>query len=166
VGFAASALLAGMSAFVVWVPPAPEWNNQSAFETVFNVVPRFVIASLVAYWCGEFANSYVMAKMKIWSQGKMLWSRTIGSTIVGQMVDTVVVILIAFGGREEWSVILNLILSGYLAKVLYEALATPVTYLVVNGLKRAEGVDVYDQDTDFNPFHSSGIAKERATEVR
>jgi uncharacterized integral membrane protein (TIGR00697 family) len=165
VGFGASALLAAMSAFVVWVPPAPEWNNQSAFETVFNVVPRFVIASLVAYWCGEFTNSYVLAKMKIWTQGKMLWTRTIGSTVAGQMVDTVVVILIAFGGREQWSVILNLIVSGYLAKVIYEAAMTPFTYLIVNGLKRTEGVDVYDSNTDFNPFHSSRAANEKAADV-
>jgi len=162
VGFAASALLAGMSAFVVWAPPAPEWNNQAAFETVFNVVPRFVAASLIAYWCGEFANSYVMAKMKIWTEGKLLWTRTIGSTVVGQMVDTTVVILIAFGGREQWSVIFNLIISGYLAKVIYEAAMTPFTYLIVNGLKHAEGVDVYDNYTDFNPFHSSRTTDEKA----
>ena len=155
VGFGASALLSAMSAFVVWVPPAPEWNNQNAFETVFNVVPRFVAASLIAYWCGEFTNSYVMAKMKVWTEGKWLWSRTIGSTVAGQMIDTVIVILIAFGGRTEWKVMLNLIVSGYLAKVIYEAAMTPFTYLIVNGLKRAEGVDVYDNDTDFNPFGSS-----------
>jgi queuosine precursor transporter len=166
VGFAASALLAAMSAFVVWVPPAPEWQNQTAFETVFNVVPRFIIASLIAYWCGEFANSYVMAKMKLWSQGRMLWMRTIGSTVVGQMVDTTVVILIAFGGRESWSTILNLIFSGYLAKVIYEALATPVTYAVVNGLKRAEGVDVFDEGTDFNPFHANAELETKQSKAR
>jgi queuosine precursor transporter len=163
VGFGASALLSAMSAFVVWVPPAPEWNNQNAFETVFNVVPRFVAASLIAYWCGEFTNSYVMAKMKIWTEGKWLWTRTIGSTVAGQMIDTVIVILIAFGGRTEWKVMLNLIVSGYLAKVIYEAAMTPFTYLIVNGLKRAEGVDVYDNDTDFNPFGSSpGVGGETA----
>jgi uncharacterized integral membrane protein (TIGR00697 family) len=163
VGFGASLLLSAMSAFVVWVPPAPEWNNQTAFETVFKVVPRFVAASLIAYWCGEFVNSYVLAKMKIWTRGKMLWTRTIGSTVIGQMVDTVIVILIAFGGRTSWGVILKLIVSGYLAKVLYEALMTPFTYLIVNGLKRAEGVDVYDNNTDFNPFHSAGSAEKTAT---
>jgi uncharacterized integral membrane protein (TIGR00697 family) len=152
IGFGASALLAAMSLFVVWAPPAPDWKNQAAFETVFNVVPRMIAASLVAYWCGEFANSYVLAKMKIWSGGRMLWMRTIGSTAVGQAVDSTVVIVLAFAGRESWSTILNLIFSGYIAKVLYEAAATPVTYLVVNSLKRAEGVDVYDEGTDFNPF--------------
>jgi queuosine precursor transporter len=162
VGFGASALLSAMSAFVVRVPPAPEWNNQSAFETVFNVVPRFVTASLIAYWCGEFTNSYVLAKMKIWTQGKMLWARTIGSTVAGQMVDTAIVITIAFAGTTSWKVMGNLIISGYLAKVIYEAAMTPLTYLVVNGLKRAEGVDVYDNNTDFNPFTSARRQEEAA----
>ena len=162
VGFGASALLSARSAFVVWVPPAPEWSNQSAFETVFNVVPRFVAASLIAYWCGEFTNSYVLAKMKIWTQGKMLWARTIGSTVAGQMVDTVVVITIAFAGTTSWKVMGNLIISGYLAKVIYEAAMTPLTYLVVNGLKRAEGVDVYDNYTDFNPFSTARRQEEAA----
>jgi queuosine precursor transporter len=152
IGFGASALLAAMSLFIVWVPPAPDWRNQAAFETVFNVVPRMIAASLIAYWCGEFANSYVMAKMKIWTRGRRLWARTIGSTAVGQAVDSTTVIVLAFAGRESWSTIVNLIISGYIAKVLYEAAATPVTYLVVNSLKRAEGVDVYDEGTDFNPF--------------
>jgi uncharacterized integral membrane protein (TIGR00697 family) len=152
IGFGASALLAAMSLFVVWAPPAPDWHNQAAFATVFNVVPRMIAASLVAYWCGEFANSYVLAKMKIWTRGKMLWARTIGSTAVGQAVDSTIVIVLAFAGRESWSTIANLIVSGYIAKVLYEATATPVTYVVVGALKRAEGVDIYDEGTDFNPF--------------
>src|SRR6185369_13562713 len=97
-GFFASALMAGMSAFVVWAPPAPEWPNQRAFEIVLGVVPRFVIASLVAFWAGEFTNSYVMAKMKLLTEGKHLWMRTIGSTVAGQFVDTLLVMLIAFGG--------------------------------------------------------------------
>jgi uncharacterized integral membrane protein (TIGR00697 family) len=90
--------------------------------------------------------------MKLWTDGKWLWTRTVGSTVAGQLVDTTVLILIAFGGRESWLTMLNLIISGYVGKVLYEALATPLTYLVVNKLKRAEGVDVYDRDTNFNPF--------------
>lgn len=153
-GFFASALMAGMSAFVVWAPPAPEWPNQRAFEIVLGVVPRFVVASLVAFWAGEFTNSYVMAKMKLLTNGKMLWTRTIGSTVAGQLVDTIVVMTIAFGGRTKFSTIVSLIVSGYLAKVIYEVLATPVTYAIVNFLKRAEGVDVFDQGTDFNPFAS------------
>src|SRR5476649_444599 len=151
-GFFASAILMMMGLFVVWVPAAPDWPNQKAFEAVFYIVPRFIVASLVAFWLGEFANSYTLAKMKLWTDGKWLWTRTVGSTITGQFVDTTTVILIAFGGRTSWMTMLNLIVSGYVAKVLYEVLATPLTYLIVNKLKRAEGVDVYDRNTDFNPF--------------
>lgn len=152
IGFFASGLMAAMSAFVVWAPPAPEWQNQRAFEIVLGVVPRFVIASLIAFWAGEFTNSYVMAKMKLLTEGKYLWTRTIGSTVAGQLVDTTIIMLVAFGGRTEWKTILSLIVSGYTAKVVYEALATPVTYAVVNFLKRSEGADVYDAGTNFSPF--------------
>ncbi|HEY2615144.1 MAG TPA: queuosine precursor transporter [Chthoniobacterales bacterium] len=151
-GFFACAVLTVMGLFVVWIPPAPDWPNQPAFEAVFYTVPRFIVASLVAFWLGEFTNSYTLAKMKLWTQGKWLWTRTVGSTITGQFVDTTVLILIAFGGRTAWWTMLNLIVSGYFAKVLYEVLVTPLTYLVVNKLKRAEGVDVYDRHTNFNPF--------------
>lgn len=154
-GFFACAILSLMGLFVVWIPAAPGWPNQAAFEAVFYTVPRFIVASLVAFWLGEFTNSYTLAKMKIWTNGKWLWTRTVGSTVTGQFVDTTVLILIAFGGYTPWPTMLNLILSGYFAKVLYEALATPLTYLVVNKLKRAEGVDVYDRDTNFNPFTSN-----------
>jgi len=151
-GFFACAILSLMGLFVVWIPAAPGWSNQAAFEAVFYNVPRFIIASLVAFWLGEFTNSYTLAKMKLWTDGKWLWTRTVGSTVTGQFVDTTVLILIAFGGRTAWPTMLNLIVSGYFAKVLYEALATPLTYLIVNKLKRAEGVDVYDRGTNFNPF--------------
>ncbi len=152
IGFAACAALALMGLVVVWIPGAESWQNQKAFEVVFYTVPRFIAASLVAFWLGEFTNSFTLAKMKIWTNGRFLWARTIGSTVTGQFVDTTVLILIAFGGYTPWGTMFNLILSGYLAKVLYEALATPLTYLVVNRLKRAEGVDVYDRETNFNPF--------------
>ena len=155
IGFVACAVMALMGLFVVWIPAAPGWQNQAAFEAVFYTVPRFIFASLVAFWLGEFTNSYTLAKMKLWTNGKHLWARTIGSTATGQFVDTTVLILIAFGGYTAWGTMLNLIISGYLAKVLYEALATPLTYVVVNGLKRAEGVDVYDRETNFNPFARS-----------
>ncbi|MBL0159380.1 MAG: queuosine precursor transporter [Bryobacterales bacterium] len=159
-GFFGAALLAGMGMLVVWLPAAPDFKDQAAFATIFGFVPRMVAASLVAYWAGEFANSYVMARMKVWSRGKALWSRTIGSTVVGQLVDSSVIMVLAFAGRESWPTIVNLIFSGYIGKVLYEAAATPVTYLVVNTLKRAEGVDVYDEKTNFNPF-SSGASGEK-----
>src|SRR6185503_17709291 len=98
IGFAANILMTMVAAFVVWFPSAPEWHNQSAFETVFYTVPRFVIASLIAFWAGEFTNSYVLAKMKLWTNGRWLWTRTIGSTVAGQLVDTTMVITIAFIG--------------------------------------------------------------------
>lgn len=153
-GFFASALLSAMAMITVALPPAPDWPHQEAFETVFHFVPRMVLASLLAYWAGEFSNAFVLAKLKIWTKGRMLWVRTIGSTVVGQFVDTVVVMIIAFGGSLSKELIANLILSGYLGKVLYEAAATPLTYAVVGYLKRKEGVDVFDYRTDFNPFHA------------
>jgi hypothetical protein len=154
-GFFASGLMALMGMLTVALPPAPDWGNQQAFATVFNFVPRLVIASLVAYWCGEFANSYVLARMKILTRGKYLWTRTIGSTVVGQAVDTAVLMLIAFGGSLSPSLIANLILSGYLGKVAYEVVMTPFTYLIVGWLKRREGTDTFDYKTAFSPFHIS-----------
>jgi uncharacterized integral membrane protein (TIGR00697 family) len=137
--------------FAIWLPPAPEFKNQQAFETIFGVVPRNVAGSLLAYWAGDFANSFTMAKMKLWTKGRYLWTRTVGSTIVGQAVDTSIVIFFIFWG-QPLSVIFQLILGGYLFKVTYEVLATPLTYWVVNSLKRTEGVNYFDRGTDFNPF--------------
>jgi uncharacterized integral membrane protein (TIGR00697 family) len=154
-GFIASALMAALGLLIVWLPPAPEWPNQEAFRIVFYTVPRIVVASLIAFWCGEFANSFVLAKMKVLTGGRFLWMRTIGSTAVGQLIDTIVLALVAFSWTMSWDGIFRFIVSGYLTKVLYEAAMTPVTYLVVNGLKRYEGVDVYDHNSDFNPFHMS-----------
>ena len=161
-GFFAAGLLALMGMITVWIPAAPDWPNQAAFETVFRVVPRMVAASLIAFWCGEFANSFVMAKMKLWTGGRMLWTRTIGSTVVGQAVDTTLIMVLAFAGVVSGKTIAVLIVSGYLAKVAYEAAATPLTYLIVNALKRAEGVDVYDEGTDFSPFAGESQAKGQA----
>jgi len=156
IGFFASALMALMATFVVILPADPTWTNQKAFEAVFLQLPRAIAASLIAYWCGEFTNSYTLAKMKLWTGGKMLWSRTIGSTVAGQLVDTTAVVTVLFAGTRTWPEIGNLIISGYLFKVIYEAAMTPLTYLVVNGLKRAEGIDVFDKGTDFNPFAKEG----------
>lgn len=158
IGFFASALLAVMGVIVVALPPAPDWPDQAAFAKVFNFVPRMVAASLIAYWAGEFSNAFVLAKMKLLTRGRHLWTRTISSTAVGQLVDTVVVMTLAFGGSQPASVIGNLILFGYLGKVLYEAAATPLTYMIVNALKRKEGVDVFDHRTQFNPFRSGEAA--------
>ncbi len=153
IGFFASGLMAMMGVVVVAMPAAPEWPNQAAFATVFGIVPRLVVASLIAYWCGEFLNSYVMAKMKLWTSGRHLWTRTVGSTVAGQAVDTILVMTLGFGGTLPLRTIMTLILSGYVAKVLYEVAFTPLTYAVVNFLKRREGVDIFDRETDFHPFH-------------
>jgi len=152
VGFAANALMAGLGNLIVALPAAPEWPNQQAFAIVFHQVPRLVIASLIAYWCGEFANSYTLAKMKLFTKGKYLWTRTVGSTVVGQAVDTAIVMIVAFGGTLPIVTIVSLILSGYVFKVVYEVVATPVTYAIVNFLKRTEGLDTFDYKTRFTPF--------------
>ncbi len=151
-GFFASAILTIISMIIVWLPPAPEWPYQQAYATVLGFLPRLVVASLIAYWAGEFANSYVMAKMKILTSGKHLWTRTIGSTVVGQAVDTVLVMVIAFAGIMPAAELVRAAISGYVAKVVYEAAMTPLTYIVVNALKRAEGIDPLDTHTNFSPF--------------
>ncbi|HYO80712.1 MAG TPA: queuosine precursor transporter [Bryobacteraceae bacterium] len=158
-GFFASALMAVISMAIVALPASPGWPHQEAYATVLGFLPRLVAASLAAYWAGEFVNSYTMAKLKLVTRGRHLWMRTIGSTAVGQLVDTVLVMVLAFGGVMRNEDLIRVIVSGYLAKVLYEAAATPLTYLVVNGLKRAEGVDILDSHTDFNPFRARLSAK-------
>lgn len=132
--------------------PAPFWSSDTAYSQILGQVPRIVLASALAYFCGEFSNSYLLAKMKVWTEGKHLWTRTIGSTLVGEGVDTCVFVLIAFAGTIPASAILAVIASNYVVKVVYEVIATPVTYRVVGFLKSREGVDTYDRDTDFNPF--------------
>jgi hypothetical protein len=151
-GFFASFLLVAITYLAVKIPGAPEFHDQAAYATIFLPVGRIVLASMVAYWCGEFANSFTLAKMKLVTNGKYLWTRTIGSTVVGQAVDTTLVILIAFYGTKPPGVLLALIVSGYLCKVVYETVMTPITYAIVNFLKRHEGVDYFDLGTDFNPF--------------
>ncbi len=154
-GFFASALLSLMCIVTVKLPPAPEWPNQKAFETVFYTVPRLVAASLLAFWCGEFANSFVLAKLKLLTKGRYLWTRVIGSTVAGQAVDSLLVMLIGFYGVVPLTTIARLVVSAYLAKVIYEAAMTPVTYAVVGFLKRKEGVDYFDYTTNFSPFTAS-----------
>lgn len=151
-GFFSSFLMVGISYLAVVVPPAPEYKDQAAFETIFKPVGRIVFASLLAYWCGEFANSFTLAKLKVLTKGKHLWTRTISSTVVGQAIDTTVVMFVGFYGTRPLSVIVNLIISGYLIKVVYETVMTPVTYAVVGYLKRAEGVNHFDYQTNFSPF--------------
>ena len=154
IAFLASVLMGVFALFMVWLPAAPDWpeENQRAFELVFGNTLRGILASLAAFWIGEFVNSYVMAKMKVWSGGRWLWTRTIGSTVAGEAVDSLVVTFGLFAFTLPVKTILFMAGSGYVFKVLYETLATPLTYAVVGFLKRSEGVDVYDEGTDFNPF--------------
>lgn len=152
VGFGALIFMAFMSWVVVALPPAATWDGQAAYESVFGQVPRIVLASILAFWAGEFVNSFVLARMKILTQGKHLWSRTIGSTVVGQAVDSAIFYPVAFLGVWETRDVIAVMIGNWGLKVLWEAVLTPVTYAVVGALKRHEGVDVYDEGTNFTPF--------------
>jgi len=155
-GFFGTALLYLMGAIVIALPGAPDWKNQDAFRLVFGFIPRILAASLIAFWAGEFANSYTMARLKLLTNGSKLWTRTIGSTVVGQAVDTVLVITLTFAGRYPVRTLANIIVTGYLLKVGYEVVATPLTYLVIGWLKASEHADAFDRGEDFNPFHLGG----------
>jgi queuosine precursor transporter len=152
VGLACVLFMALMSWVVVSLPPAPGWKGQPAYEEVFGQTPRIVAASVIAFWAGEFANSYVLARMKVLTQGKHLWTRTIGSTVVGQGVDSLIFYPLAFLGVWSNEQVIAVMLTNYGLKVLWEVVLTPATYAVVGWLKRKEGVDVYDEGTDFTPF--------------
>lgn len=153
-GFAALAFMAFMAAVVIAMPPAAGWPGQGAYEFVFGNSWRIVLASMVAFWAGEFANSFILARMKVITGGRFLWMRTIGSTVVGQGLDSLIFYPLAFYGLAGWPIeqLWQVVISQFLLKTGWEALLTPVTYLVVNRLKRAEGLDVYDERTDFSPF--------------
>lgn len=155
-GFAAMIFATLMSAFIVAMPASPtsDYNKllQPALETVFGNTWRIVVASMVAYWVGDFVNSLVMAKMKVWSEGRHLWMRTIGSTICGQGIDSLLFYPIAFYGLLDNATLASLMTFNVLFKIGVEVAFTPVTYWVVNALKRAEGVDAYDRDISFSPF--------------
>lgn len=154
-GFWGTVLLYVVGKLTIMLPPAPGWNNQHAFTTVFGFIPRILAASLAAFWAGEFANSYTMARLKLLTRGEMLWTRTIGSTIIGQAVDTTLVVFLTFGGIVPMSVMGNMIATSYFLKVGYEVLATPLTYGVIHFLKRTEGADAFDWNENFNPFSFS-----------
>lgn len=153
-GFAALAFMAFMSWVVVSLPPAEGWDGQAAYEKVFGNTWRIVAASMIAFWAGEFANSYVLARMKLWSGGRHLWMRTIGSTAVGQGLDSVIFYPLAFWGLAGWppELLWQVVLSQWAIKTAWEALLTPFTYACVGWLKRREGIDVFDTGTDFSPF--------------
>ncbi|MFA7584904.1 MAG: queuosine precursor transporter [Novosphingobium sp.] len=153
-GFAALLFMAFMAWVVVSLPPAEGWPHQAAYEAVFGNSWRIVAASMTAFWVGEFANSFVLAKMKIWTKGRFLWMRTIGSTFVGQGLDSLIFYPLAFYGLAGWppEMLAQVVLSQWAIKTAWEAILTPFTYGVVNWLKDREGVDVYDDDIEFSPF--------------
>jgi uncharacterized integral membrane protein (TIGR00697 family) len=151
-GFFCAALMAGVFALVGALPAAEGWENQAAYQVILGSTPRIVLGSLVAFFAGEFSNSFVLAKMKVWTRGRWLWTRTIGSTLVGEGVDSVLFVLIAFAGVIPWPLLWATVVSNYVFKCGMEALMTPVTYRVTGFLKRTEQEDVYDVGTDFNPF--------------
>ena len=153
-GFGALLFMAFMAWVVVELPPADNWEGQAAYEQVFGQVPRIVLASIIAFWAGEFVNAYVLARMKIWTHGRHLWSRTIGSTVLGQGVDSLLFYPLAFYGVWDNQTLLIVLATQWVLKVGWEAILTPVTYAVVGWLKQREGIDVYDEGTDFTPFRA------------
>ena len=157
-GFAALIFMAFMSYVVVALPPASGWNGQAAYQSVFGNTWRIVAASVIAFWAGEFVNSFVLAKMKILTGGSKLWTRTIGSTVFGQAVDSALFYPIAFLGTWSTAQVITVMITNWFLKVMWEVLLTPVTYAVVGWLKAREGVEVFDTGTDFSPFaKGSGV---------
>ena len=155
-GFAALLFMAFMSYVVVALPAADGWDGQAAYESVFGSTWRIVAASVIAFWAGEFVNSFVLARLKLLTAGRHLWMRTIGSTVFGQAVDSAIFYPIAFLGSWTTGQVVTVMVTNWLLKVLWEALLTPLTYAVVGWLKRREGVDVFDHGTDFSPFAKAG----------
>jgi queuosine precursor transporter len=154
-GFGCNALMVA----AVWLggelPPAPFWRGQAAYQEILGQTPRILVASFLAYLVGEFANSYVLAKLKIATGGRWLWVRTIGSTIVGEGLDSALFVTLAFGGAVPPGAVVGLVLGQWWVKVVYEAAATPLTYAAVGWLKSRERVDTFDYETDFNPLRLS-----------
>ena len=151
-GFGALVFSAVMTWVVIKLPPAEGYMGQAAIEQVFGSTPRIVAASMIAYFAGEFTNSFVMAKMKILTAGRRLWMRTIGSTICGEAVDSVIFYPLAFMGIWSTDMLITVAITNYVLKVMWEILATPMTYKIVAAVKRAEQEDFYDYKTDFTPF--------------
>lgn len=152
IGLLCNVLMAVTFMIVAVLPPAADWPNQGAYEAILGWTPRIVLASIVAYFIGEFINSFILAKLKLVTKGKYLWIRTIGSTLVGQLLDTLIFVTIAFWGLLPTEVLISIIISNYIFKVGIEVVFTPITYKVVNLLKKKEHEDYFDKKTDFNPF--------------
>lgn len=151
-GFALNLFAAATFTLVALLPPAPGWDMQEAFAAILLQTPRVVLGSLAAFWCGSFLNAFVMAKLKIRTRGRHLWLRTIGSTIVGQAIDSTLFTFLAFAGVWPLALVLKISLWNFVLKTTYEVLATPLTYVIVQRLKHAESSDPYDTHTDFSPF--------------
>jgi uncharacterized integral membrane protein (TIGR00697 family) len=153
-GFVALLFTAMMEATVVRLPVAPGWTGQAAYERVFGAGWRIIGASLVAFWVGDFLNSAVLARMKVWTNGRWLWTRTIGSTIIGEGADSLIFYPLAFYGLPDWPIAAlgAVMASQFVLKVSWEVILTPVTYAAVGFLKRREGVDVFDRTTSLSPF--------------
>lgn len=151
-GFFAATLMAGTLAVVGWLPAAAGWENQSAYMAILGQTPRIVLGSLIGYFAGEFSNSITLAKAKLATRGRFLWVRTIGSTLVGEAVDSVLFVVVAFVGTLSAPLLLSVIVSNYVFKSGIEVLFTPITYVIVSRLKQIEHEDYYDWHTNFNPF--------------
>jgi hypothetical protein len=151
-GFAANCLMVGFALLAIGLPAPAFFADRAAYATVLGQAPRMVSASLAAFWCGEFLNAFVLSALKRATRGRHLWSRTIGSTLVGQAADTGIFLTVAFAGLIPWPVLFAMMGAQYLFKVGFEALCTPLTYAVVGWLKRAEGLDVFDDGIRYNPF--------------
>jgi uncharacterized integral membrane protein (TIGR00697 family) len=158
-GFVSALLMSVTFIIVGALPPAPDWPYQEAYSQILGLTPRIVAASLIAYFAGGFSNSFVLARLKLQTQGRWLWTRTIGSTLIGQIVDTGLFILIAFTGVVPNALLWTLIVSNYLFKCGVEILFTPFTYWITGWLKQQECEDYYDRDTDFNPFHLTSSSR-------
>jgi uncharacterized integral membrane protein (TIGR00697 family) len=152
IGFACILLMAAVFMIVGRLPPAADWSNQTAYDAILGLTPRIVLASIVAYLVGSFSNDVILAKMKVWTGGRMLWTRTIASTVVGEFLDSALFVAIAFWGVLPMSLLITVAVSNYVFKTLVEVVFTPATYRIVKFLKRAEQEDYFDRDTDFNPL--------------
>ncbi len=153
IGFLCAALMSATLIIIGVMRAAPGWDLQDAYMAILGQTPRIVAASLVAYFLGAFSNSYILAKLKLLTRGRWLFARTIGSTVIGQAIDTVVFVLIAFSGLYAWPLIGSIIGSNYVFKIAVEVVFTPAIYKIAGFLKRREKIDFYDYRTNFNPFH-------------
>lgn len=151
-GFAGLLLMAALVWLVGIIPPDPLWKLQDSYQELLMTAPRIALASIIAYFAGEFSNSYILSRMKIWTKGKFLWTRTIGSTLVGELIDSVIFVTLAFFGVWDNILLIQVLVSNYIFKTLFEVVATPLTYAITGWLKRREAEDHYDYNANYNPF--------------